>query len=1030
MKSIALARSDDDLARAVKACGIKLILLTPGKYTAPGISLNTSLLGIGDVTVTASARGHGHAALIVDENAAVDLANLKLCGNGDRVSVALCHPLSQVRMFDCRVENCEGGGVLVAGGSALIKRCVFSRCFNLAIEVRQGGSLECVETTVDGCRKGVCAYGGARRVSLHRCSILRSKTEGVMAMGTFENAATVLQMETSGVRSGAKNDAALAAEKWSKAHNVQLELKMTECVVSESGSIGVSIGQGACAELTLCRLENNDPHNLLIKDGSDCLSCACQYVFKDPQLNKSAFAVMSKSAIDQSGIEVGINYNGDVVLLKNSFAGPSKFAICEHGGVAEAAHYLKKGMWSRPATIKESMFYAKASDMPTLEELSLSLPTLAPKRDIRRPEVSLQPSHLRRICSTFQQPSWAPTAAKYYAIGNTFGFDVSYDLLKGTSASVLLIGCGDVRNVLATAVLATRADNRIEFILNDGNISIIARNAVMLHMAVELQASAEDVLAVWANHALTEEQCEMLRNSCTELAEKPWPSWLQASTSLGLRATLPDAAAEIAIRSACRAWAHCSLTLPMLLDRRQARLRESKEEALKLTVKAVGETKAPTISELKKYVQTGSLSLDGTRPNVTLLVAPELQYNLYFSSSIFRALPMAQATDKDTDVTSRLLLTLRPQLECLVSGLRDSRFKVIMSPGEALAELTSAGPDAKFDFIYCSNVADYVSIPALLQACQPLLTKTLHARVVLESIVQMGAWALQTGLHSALEFLDASVGMPHQTYMLLLGMRIANTSQTGSLLRVEFARSLGFETPDFSAGWLLKELKPMFDRMVGQAANKLDTVASMSHCSCVFRGAPLTFAHLLSILVPRADITAFTNAFLSDTSVNSAKLFKWELQHAANAQSGRASQMARVTLDALPGMKVLRHIAHPFFVAFSKTPLNGITSLSSVMQLFSSFDWNDEFGRASFILQESLILKCKPMNLYVTLCSLGTEGLDAMGRSQELSTLRTEPIDVQPWISAAPRFPELDCTALATGQGSWRSVVRYGLQHV
>jgi hypothetical protein len=49
---------------------------------------------------------------------------------------------------------------------------------------------------------------------------------------------------------------------------------------------------------------------------------------------------------------------------------------------------------------------------------------------------------------------------------------------------------------------------------------MLARDALMLYLAAHLGAAAEDVLAVWANHALTQDQAELVRLSCRALAEQ------------------------------------------------------------------------------------------------------------------------------------------------------------------------------------------------------------------------------------------------------------------------------------------------------------------------------------------------------------------------------------------------------------------------------------------------------------------------------------------------------------------------------
>jgi hypothetical protein len=179
---------------------------------------------------------------------------------------------------------------------------------------------------------------------------------------------------------------------------------------------------------------------------------------------------------------------------------------------------------------------------------------------------------------------------------------------------VLLAGCGDIRNLLSTIHAALASDTDcddaasgfdisasclppMEFVLNDGSVSMLARNAVMLHMIAALGTEGADaVLNVWASHTLPEAHADLLKTSLHALAHDPWPSWLSASTSLDNHQSGSDhgssaaegfitqpngkvvtgahqATAEQAIRAAIAAWAGCSLTVKDLERERSSVMR-------------------------------------------------------------------------------------------------------------------------------------------------------------------------------------------------------------------------------------------------------------------------------------------------------------------------------------------------------------------------------------------------------------------------------------------------------------------------
>jgi hypothetical protein len=143
------------------------------------------------------------------------------------------------------------------------------------------------------------------------------------------------------------------------------------------------------------------------------------------------------------------------------------------------------------------------------------------------------------------------------------------------------------------------------------------------------------------------------------------------------------------------------------------------------------------IKEISEYIRTGSLAVQGrsdkqsrNQPNVTLLKAPELQYGLYFSSSIFRAVQLqdnvtnaassAPASGPGSGAVSMLLGTVLPQIEAVAAAARQGSLQVALLPGDILTVGTAAtaadtvstaaasarGP-AVFDYIDTFNVSDY-----------------------------------------------------------------------------------------------------------------------------------------------------------------------------------------------------------------------------------------------------------------------------------------------------------------------------------
>lgn len=58
-------------------------------------------------------------------------------------------------------------------------------------------------------------------------------------------------------------------------------------------------------------------------------------------------------------------------------------------------------------------------------------------------------------------PAVASAVSQFYALGNTPAVNLTRDLPQGVDANILLLGCGDVRNILYTAYANTGLGKRI-----------------------------------------------------------------------------------------------------------------------------------------------------------------------------------------------------------------------------------------------------------------------------------------------------------------------------------------------------------------------------------------------------------------------------------------------------------------------------------------------------------------------------------------------------------------------------------------
>ena len=264
-----------------------------------------------------------------------------------------------------------------------------------------------------------------RAVQLWDCNISGCSREGVLAAGTFTNAATEAQhdgglshrgsAQPPGTVGAGSRKVSELAEARGRQLGIALDVTLLRCTVTRCGLFGISADSGVRLILQQCRLEHNDPYCLFIKGGSDASVRACQVIYTGAKIkcNWGGMSAQSK----QEGIHVGVNYGGGVALIGNAFCGPKDLAVHEEASDITAT-MRQMGMWSKPATVQFSRHSPLAS-LPSVAELACEVPALAPGRSTQRRRAAAPPPlpSLYRICSTFQKASWSPASHQFYAIG-------------------------------------------------------------------------------------------------------------------------------------------------------------------------------------------------------------------------------------------------------------------------------------------------------------------------------------------------------------------------------------------------------------------------------------------------------------------------------------------------------------------------------------------------------------------------------------------------------------------------------------
>lgn len=380
---------------------------------------------------------------------------------------------------------------------------------------------------------------------------------------------------------------------------------------------------------------------------------------------------------------------------------------------------------------------------------------------------------------------------------------------------------------------------------------------------------------------------------------------------------------------------------------------------------------------------------------------------MYFSSSIIRALPLA---DQPGTITSRLVATLAPQLDAVAKGIRNGDITVHLVTGELLSVMltapqnhstTPASPSPPwnktaaaepYDFINCSNVADFVSLQALLLAAAPLLARHTASRLHVESLISYKLMMRDPELTPA-GFIVKQLGPPLDTFQELTALRYMDRETVvwpGQGVRTVWATEVEFEDGDCTSAiagagtgrcsWLtaprlVLDLLPACKALL-QPAGRFCITASNG-----ISAAPLALVHLLSLAVPTALLEPMVRALVRCDSTHAAALFKWELTMHAQLLARRGTEAAPLTLRRLsyhakPGWALIRRDQDPLLLAVSREalprgPMTVCGTGGLVKQLLASFAWDQDAATAHWLMAESILQQCG--GWFVTLCVMADD---------------------------------------------------------
>ncbi|KAJ3505931.1 hypothetical protein NMY22_g17411 [Coprinellus aureogranulatus] len=218
-----------------------------------------------------------------------------------------------------------------------------------------------------------------------------------------------------------------------------------------------------------------------------------------------------------------------------------------------------------------------------------------------------------------------PSKTYFYPIGNTSAISVTADLSPEEPANILLLGCGDPRNILHTVATETH-DRPLDFTTCDIEPAVLARNVLLFTLIADGQPS----FIIWnafyhfrldaKSHKVLIEQCKKL----IDLAESP-QKWRESQYGSALKMATDYTLAELR-----RHWELYAATPDLPANRRKAIEQDFTTQAKK----NAGASRMSTVTR-----SLGPLMLQGMD-----VVAPSLTHYWKSGTLFTDAKSLAEAT--------------------------------------------------------------------------------------------------------------------------------------------------------------------------------------------------------------------------------------------------------------------------------------------------------------------------------------------------------------------------------------------------
>ncbi|KAJ7764730.1 hypothetical protein B0H16DRAFT_427415 [Mycena metata] len=115
-------------------------------------------------------------------------------------------------------------------------------------------------------------------------------------------------------------------------------------------------------------------------------------------------------------------------------------------------------------------------------------------------------------------PLYWPGRYFFYPIGNTSAVSLTRDLAPETDGKILLLGCGDPRNILYTIFSEPdHVERTLDFTCCDIDPAVLARNVILLTLVADHEISPATIWNIFYHMRLDEAALMVLVSHCRKL---------------------------------------------------------------------------------------------------------------------------------------------------------------------------------------------------------------------------------------------------------------------------------------------------------------------------------------------------------------------------------------------------------------------------------------------------------------------------------------------------------------------------------